>query len=700
MSIKLGELTASAEIGGKSFEVSTGKLAKLASGSIVMTAGETVVMANVVVKDEPDLERDYFPLTVDFEDKWYATGKISGSRFVKRETKPSELAVLRSRMIDRPIRPMFPKGYMNEMQIIVTPLSIDMEIDPVVLGINAASAALMLSGAPFEGPVGAVRMAKVEGKLIVNPTYAEVEGAVADILVVGTEDAITMIEAEAKEIPENEFADILVEAHKNIKEMIALQKKLLSEKKVENREFKLLLPDKEAYEAVKKFLEGKLGAAIRHEDKTTRTNLIATLEDEVTEKFADEFETKDVKESFDKLIKEDVRHSILVEGVRPDHRKMDEIRPLSCEVGLLPRTHGSALFSRGITQVLSITTLGSPGKAMILDTMDQDVEKFFMHHYIDAPFAYGEVGRLGPGRRAIGHGYLAEKAISPLLPDHTDFPYTIRSVSEALSENGSSSMASICGTSLSLMDAGVPLKKHVAGVAIGIITEDGTLNGKYEILTDIQAAEDFAGDMDFKCGGTKDGMTVLQVDIKIKGITIDFIKEVLERSKIARGKIIETMEKAISEPRKEMSKYAPRLTTLHINPDKIRTVIGKGGEMINKIIAETGTEIDIEDDGTIVISSVNGEDSKAAVDWIKGLTDDPEVGKVYDGKVVKIMDFGAFVEFMPGQEGLVHISQLADERVEKVTDVLKEGQEVRVKLTEIDSQGRKNLSIKAVKENK
>lgn len=697
MNKKLGTQSASATIDGKTFELETGKLAKLSSGSAVMSFKDTIVLANVVVSDHLDETKDYFPLTVDFEDKWYATGKISGSRFVKREGRPSELATLRSRMIDRPIRPMFPKGYMNEMQIIVTPLSLDFEIDPVVLGINAASAALMMSGAPFEGPLGAVRMAQIEGKVVTNPTYTDLEGAKADILVVGTKDAITMIEASASEISEDEFVAILDTAHEIIKENIKLQEELLKELKVKKQEYKLQLPDEEAYHAVKGYLSGKLGAAIRHEDKMARRDLIATLEDQVSEKFAEEFEEKDVKASFDKIIKEDVRKSILDEGVRPDHRKMDEIRPLSAEVGLLPRTHGSAVFNRGITQVLSVTTLASPSKAMVVDSMDQDFEKTFMHHYNDSPYSYGEIGRLGPGRRAIGHGFLAEKSLLAVLPPKDQFPYTIRVVSEVMSCNGSSSMASVCGASLALADAGVPIKSHVAGIAMGLITEDGSLNGKYEVLTDIQAAEDFAGDMDFKCAGTEKGITAFQLDIKIKGLTTKFIREVFEKAKTARHSLLEVMKTALPEPRKELSAYAPRLTTIKINPEKIRTVIGKGGEMINKIIAETGAEIDIADDGTVVIAAVDGDGGERALEWVKSLTDEPVVGRVYDGKVVKLMDFGAFVEFMPGQEGLVHVSQIADERVEKVSDYLKEGQEVKVKLMEIDSQGRKNLSIKAAK---
>lgn len=705
MNKKLGELSFSKEINGKNFVIETGKLAKLSSGSAVMSCEETVVMANVVVSDKLDPEKDYFPLTVDFEDKWYAGGKISGSRFIKREARPSELAMLRSRMIDRPIRPMFPKGYMNAMQIIVTPLSIGEDIDPVVLGINAASCALMMSGAPFEGPLGAVRMAKIDGKIISNPTYEEMKNAKADVLVVGTEDAITMIETEAKELPEDEFVNILEKAHGFIKEGIKLQKELLdgfdkltaSNLEARKQKYELQLPDETTYKEIDKFLADKMGAAIRHEDKLTRLNLIADLEDMVTEKYADEFEKKDIKASFDKAIKEEVRRSILKEGVRPDHRKMDEVRPLSAEVDVLPRTHGSAIFNRGITQVLSLTTLASPGKAQIVESMDQDFTKTFMHHYNDAPFAYGDIGRPGAGRRAIGHGFLAEKALTPVLPEKDKFSYVIRVVSEVLSCNGSSSMASVCAASMSLMDAGVPIKKHVAGIAMGLVTEDGTLDKKYEVLTDIQAAEDFSGDMDFKAAGTRDGLTAFQLDIKIKGLKIDFIRKVLAKSKTAREQILDVMEKAIAEPKKELSKYAPRLTTIKVNQDKIRTIIGKGGEMINKIIAETGAEIDIEDDGTVVVAAVDGKSGEAAVEWIKGLVAEPEVGKTYQGKVVKIMDFGAFVEFMPGQEGLVHVSQIADERVEKVADYLKEGQEVTVKLLAIDDQGRNNLSIKAAK---
>jgi polyribonucleotide nucleotidyltransferase len=697
MSKKLGNISVSAGIEGKDFEISTGKIGQLSSGSAVCAVDENIIIANVVVADQPDTNKDYFPLSVDFEDKWYATGRISGSRFVKREGRPSELATLRSRMIDRSIRPMFPSGYMNEMQLIVTPLSLDETIDPVVLGINAASTALMMSEAPFEGPISAVRVGEVDGKVKFNPTYEELENGGLNILVVGTEDAVTMIEADMNELPEEKFVQIIDKAHQIIKEGIKLQTEILEKIEIKEKKSTLMLPKKETIAEVNKYLSGKLGPAIRHEDKMKRKVILADLEDEVMEHFAEGYEEKDLHDSFDKAIKEEVRRAILEESARPDGRKMNEVRPLESETGLLPRTHGSGLFSRGITQVLSIVTLASPSKAQMIESMDQNFDKYYMHHYNDAPFAYGDIGRLGPGRRAIGHGFLAEKALLAVLPKHEDFPYTVRVVSEIMSCNGSSSMASVCGSSLALMDAGVPIKRHVAGVAMGLITSDGTLNDKYEILTDIQAAEDFAGDMDFKAAGTAEGLTAFQLDIKIKGLKTEFIAETLKKARDARMEMIEVMTAAISSPRSEMSKYAPRLTTIQINPEKIRTVIGKGGEMINKIIAETGTEIDINDDGQIVIASVSGEDAKRAIDWIKGLTDDPEINKDYDGIVKKVMEFGAFVEFMPGQEGLVHVSEISDERVEDVSSVLKEGQEVKVRLFEIDKMGRKNLSIKRVK---
>ncbi len=691
----LGKVAVAAKSGDKEFKFETGKLNKFATGSCVVSTGDSVVMATVVVSEGVKEDIDYFPLSIDFQDKWYATGKISGSRFIKREGRGSELGILRSRMIDRPIRPMFPKGYMNEVQVIVSPLSLDFDVDPVVLGMNAASASLMLTGAPFEGPISAARVGRVDGKLILNPSYEEMENSDLDILVAGTKEAITMIEGGGNQIPEDVVAEALEFAHKSMQPLIEAQEKLVKEMKVEERKYELHAPQEGAYLAITKYLENKLGEAVRHQDKIARNLIINELEDVVLEQFKEEFEENEISIAFEKIIKEEVRRQVLEEGIRPDHRKMDEVRALSAEVDLLPRTHGSGLFQRGETQILSIATLASPSKAQMVESMDQDFNKRYIHHYVDTGASYGDIKRLGPGRRAIGHGFLAEKALEPVLPEEKDFPYTIRVVSEILSENGSSSMGSVCGSSLALMDAGVPIKASVAGIAMGLMTKDGDLTKKHEILTDIQGAEDFAGDMDFKLAGSRKGMTAIQMDIKVKGLTHAFLVEVMKRAKAARLQILDAMDKAISEPNKEMSKYAPRLTTIQINPEKIRDVIGKGGEMINKIIAECNVEMDIDDDGNIVIASTSGENAQKAIDWVKSITAEPEIGKVYKGRVVKIMDFGAFVEFMPGKEGLVHISQIKNERVEKVTDELKEGQEVDVKLMEIDSQGRNNLSMKA-----
>lgn len=682
------------DFGGQKLIIETGKLAQLADGAVTVSYNDTVVLATAVVKKTADTEKDYFPLSVEFQDKWYATGKISGSRFIKREARPSELAMLRSRMIDRPIRPMFPKGFMNDTQIIVTPLSLDYSVDPAVLGLAAASAALMISGAPFEGPIGAVRIGRIEGKLSINPTNEEMEKSDLDLLVAGTEEAITMIEGGAKQIPESELEEALVFAHKAIQPVIEIQKKLVKELNVELFEYTLIKSKTDIYDEVSKYLTGKLGEAVRHKDKIARNTLIASLEDSVLTYFAEKFEEAEISQAFEKVIKEEVRRSILEEGNRPDHRKFDEIRDLSSEVGLLPRTHGSALFQRGQTQVLSTVTLASPSKAQLVESMDQEFSKKYMHHYVDTPASYGETGRLGAGRRAIGHGFLAEKALEAVLPADSDFPYTVRVVSEILSCNGSSSMGSVCGSSLALMDAGVPITDQVAGIAMGLITTDGDLSKKYVILTDIQGAEDFAGDMDFKLAGTRKGTTAIQMDIKVKGLTIKFLSEVIKRSKEARIQILDVMDAAIAKPKTEMSPYAPRLTMIKIDTDKIREVIGKGGEVINKIIAETGAEIDIEDDGTIIVASVDAQGAKSAIDMINAIVKEPEAGEIYDGRVVKIMDFGAFVEFMPGKEGLVHISQLADHRVEKVEDEVKEGEVIKVKLLKKDDQGRYNLSRK------
>jgi polyribonucleotide nucleotidyltransferase len=683
------------DFNGTKMVLETGRMGLLADGAVVAKYNDSVVLATVVVSKNVKEGQDFFPLSVEFQDKWYATGKISGSRFIKREGRPSELAILRSRMIDRPLRPMFPKGYLNEVQVIISPLSLDMTIDPAVLGLNAASAALMLSGAPFEGPLAAVRIGRINNDFVINPTEEQMESSDLDMLVAGSTDAITMIEGSAQQLTEEQIAVALELAHKSIQSSNKVQKEMTKDLDIKAKEYKLNLPNEDAYTEVSKYLAGKLGDSVRHKDKIERNLLISGLEDMVQAEFLDKYEEADIAAAFEKVIKSEVRRSILEEGIRPDHRKMDEIRELSSEVNILPRTHGSALFQRGQTQVLSTVTLASPSKAQVVESMDQDFNKRYMHHYMDTPASYGETGRIGAGRRAIGHGFLAERALEAVLPNEKDFPYTIRVVSEILSCNGSSSMGSVCGSSLALMDAGVPITDQVSGIAIGLITTDGDLSKKYEILTDIQGAEDFAGDMDFKLAGTRSGITAIQMDIKVKGLTIDFLKEVMKRATTAKLDILDVMDAAIAKPKSEMSPYAPRLTTLHINPEKIREVIGKGGEVINKIIAETGVEIDIEDDGTVVVAAIDGEAAGRAIDWIQSIVAEPEVGKIYNGHVVKLMDFGAFVEFMPGKEGLVHVSQISNDRVEKVSDVLKEGQEIKVKLTEIDSQGRNNLSMKA-----
>jgi len=685
------------DLGGQKLTVETGKLALLASGAVTMQYGDTVVLATAVVSAKEREGIDFFPLTIDFEERWYATGKISGSRFIKREGRASELGILRARLTDRPIRPLFPKGYKNDVQVVITVLSADEINDPGILGINAASAALSISGAPFEGPVGAVRVGLIDGKFITNPTTEEREASILDLIIAGTKEAILMVEAGAKEVDEKTMLKALDYGHKAMQTSIELQEKLKKEvgKEVKTAELK---ENSEIFSALDKFLINKLGQAVRHQDKYARQDAIDSLESEILEEFGEEYDKEEIVATFDKIIKAEIRRAILEEEARPDGRGLKDVRQVDCEVDLSPRAHGSGLFTRGQTQILSVATLAAPSKAQFVESMDQDFQRRFMHYYNFPPFSTGEAKPMrSPGRREIGHGALAERAIAQVLPEQTEFPYTIRVVSETLSCNGSSSMGSVCGTTLALMAAGVPLKEPVAGIAMGLISKDGDIKQGYKILSDIQGAEDFAGDMDFKVAGTKNGITALQMDIKVKGLTLTVLEEAMEQAKEGRAYIMSKMLEAIKEPREELSQYAPRLTTLKINPDKIRVVIGKGGEMINKIIEETGVEIDIEDDGTVIIASTNGEAAQKAIKWIESLTEEPTIGKVYDAKVVKIMDFGAFVEFMPGKEGLVHISRLAEHRVENVADEVKEGEMIKVKLLEIDTQGRAVLSKKDAK---
>lgn len=693
------------EFAGKKLIIETGQLAFRADGAVTVQYGDTVVLATAVVAPQARPETDFFPLLIDYEERMYASGKISGSRFMKREGRPSDQAVLTSRVIDRPIRPLFPKGFRNDVQVMITVLSADLEHEPDIVSVIAASTALMLTGAPFDGPVAAARIGQIDGKLVVNPTVSEQENSDLNLTVAGTKDAIMMVECAAQEATEEVLTQALELSVKSWQPIIEIQEKLVKELDVKPMEFELFTPNLDVYELVKTHLKTQLGERIRHENKQARHEAIAELEAEVLQEFGmlpeevkddgkPRFSHSDVKAAFEKIIDGEIRRAIFEDKKRPDNRKTTEVRPISGAAGILPRTHGSAVFTRGTTQALTITTLGSLSDAQLIDTMEEDTTKRYMHHYNFPPFSTGEARPVrSPGRREVGHGYLAEKALVPVIPEAEDFPYTIRVVSELLSSAGSTSMASVCGSTMSLMDAGVPISAPVAGIAMGLmIDHDDPKN--YVILSDIQDAEDFAGDMDFKVAGTKDGITALQMDIKVKGISPSIMSAALEQAKDGRMHIMGKMLEVIDKPREQVSEYAPRITKITINPEKIREVIGKGGETIQKITAETGVEIDIEDSGLILIYSEDEAKAKAAKDWIESITAEPEIGKTYDGRVVRVMDFGAFVEIMPGKEGLVHISQFSDQRVEDINTVVSEGDQFRVKLTEIDDKGRLNLSKK------
>jgi polyribonucleotide nucleotidyltransferase len=641
---------------------------------------------------------DFFPLLIDYEERFYAAGKISGSRFIKREGRASEHATLSARLIDRPVRPLFPKGYRHDVQAVALMLSADLQYASNIVAMTAVSTALMLSGAPFEGPVAGVRIGLVDGELVAFPSEEQMAESKLDLTVAGTKDAIMMVEAGAMEVDEATVIRAIELAHEAIQPLIALQEQVVKALGTKEKPYELFRADEDLVTAVGDFLADKLGPAVRHQDHYVRHDALRNLEKETVAQFEGDYEHAEIEVAFRKVIDHEIRRAILEDGERPDGRKTTEVRPISAQVGLLPRTHGSALFTRGTTQVLNVTTLASTTYAQLIDTMEEDTTKRYMHHYNAPGYSSGEVKPMrSPGRREIGHGALAERALLPVIPTVEDFPYTIRTVSEVLSQNGSSSMASVCGSTLSLMDAGVPIAKPVAGIAMGLVI-DHDAAGKYVILSDIQGAEDFAGDMDFKVAGTKDGITALQMDIKVKGITPAIMKAALAQAHEGRAHIMSKMIAVLDEPRAEMSPFAPRISKVMINPDKIKDVIGKGGETINRIIAETGVEIDIEDSGLVMIASTDAEGAQRAIEIIRGLTEDPEVGKVYTGTVVKLMEFGAFVNIMPGRDGLVHISQMSDKRVEKVSDVVKLGDKVRVKLLEIDAQGRLNLSMKAANE--
>jgi polyribonucleotide nucleotidyltransferase len=690
-------------VAGRTLTLETGRYAHQADGAVTIQYGDTVVLCTASMSEKGDPSADFFRLTMEYQERYYAAGKIKGSRFIKRDGRSSEEGILKARLMDRPMRPLFPKGITNEVQGIATVFSVDMENEPGVLALIGMSAAMMVAGLPFEGPLSGVRIGLVNGELTVMPTLQQAAEGDLDLVVAGTEGAITMVEAGSNEVDEETYLKALELAHSVIKEICALQKELVAKVQPEQRTCDVNTPTTEALDAVKAVVTKADLDTVRGVLKKEVKVQVKALKAKVLEQFAAQIEAGtytegQIKEALEKLIDQNMRLNILTTGDRVDFRKPDDIRPVSCGVGVLPRTHGTGLFQRGETQVLSVTTLGGPGDAQTVDTMDLDEVRRYIHHYNFPPYSVGEIRMLrGASRREIGHGALAERALIPVLPDKADFPYTIMVVSETLTCNGSSSMGSVCGSTLSLMDAGVPIKKPVAGIAMGLVCSDEfkkTGSGAYTILSDIQGLEDFAGDMDFKVTGTRDGITALQMDIKVTGITIQMMREAMEKAKKGREFILVKMLEAIAAPRAQLSKYAPMIMTMKINPDLIKVVIGKGGETIQKITAECGVEIDIEQDGIVTITAPNQEDGQKAMDWIKALTYEPTIGDDFDGEVVSIMDFGAFVEFAPGKDGLVHISSLRPYRVEKVSDVVKMGDKVKVRLIKVDEKGRYNLSMK------
>ncbi|WP_081890189.1 polyribonucleotide nucleotidyltransferase [Paenibacillus tyrfis] len=684
------------DLGGRPLILETGRLAKQANGAVVARYGETVVLCTVTASAEPK-DLDFFPLTVNYEERLYSVGKIPGG-FIKREGRPSEKAILSSRLTDRPIRPLFPEGFRNDVQIVAIVMSVDQECAPEIAAMIGTSAALSISDVPFNGPVGGVIVGRVDGQFVINPTLEQSEKSDIHLVVAGTKDAIMMVEAGAEEVPEEVMLEAIMFGHDEIRKIVAVQEQFVQEVGKPKMEVKLHSVDSDVNQTVREFAQARLVEAVKIPEKHARQDAIDAINNEAKEHFAAVYaETPenmaDVKETLYDIVKEEVRRLITHDKVRPDGRGLDEIRPIECDINLLPRTHGSGLFTRGQTQALSVCTLGALGDVQILDGLDLEESKRFMHHYNFPPFSVGEARPLrAPGRREIGHGALGERALEPVIPSEVDFPYTIRLVSEVLESNGSTSQASICASTLAMMDAGVPIKAPVAGVAMGLI-KDGE---HYSILTDIQGMEDHLGDMDFKVAGTAKGVTALQMDIKIDGIDRAILTDALEQAKKGRMHILNKMLDRISQPKSDLSPYAPKIVTMQINPDKIRDVIGAGGKIINKIIEETGVKIDIEQDGRVFIASSNSEMNEKARQIIEGIVREVIVGETYLGTVKRIEKFGAFVEILPGKEGLVHISQLSTERVGKVEDVVKIGDTITVKVTEIDNQGRVNLSRKAV----
>ena len=694
------------ELAGRKLTIETGKIAELANGSVVVRYGDTVVMVNVTAAKEPKEGVDFFPLSVDYEEKLYAVGKIPGG-FTKREGKPADKAILTSRAIDRPLRPLFPKDFRNDTCVVATVLSVEPDNSPEVCAMIGASAALSISDIPFGGPTAAVNVGYVDNQIIINPTLEQRERSRLNLTVAGTLEKITMIEAGADEIPNDTMLEAIKQAHVEIKKICNFISDIKAEIGKPKFEYKSFATDPEVYAEIKEKFEDRMYQEVQATDKTVRDANIEKITEDITNYFIEKYGEEEAAEkevaiadSIHDLEKACVRKMILEEHKRPDGRKIDEIRPLSCEVGVLPRVHGSAIFTRGQTQVMSVVTLGMKSEEQILDGLDEETSKRYMHQYNFPSYSVGEARpSRGPGRREVGHGALAEKALVPVIPSEDEFPYAIRVVSEVLSSNGSTSQASICGSTLALMDAGVPIKKPVAGISTGLVTDKDDPS-KYIMLTDIQGIEDFFGDMDFKVGGTKDGITAIQVDIKIDGLTYDIIKEAFERTKVARDYILDNvMLPVISKPREDISKYAPKIMTAVISVDKIKDVIGPSGKMINKIIDATGVKIDISDDGKVFVYGEDTNSCEKAMDMILDVAKVIEVGNIYTGTVSRIMPFGAFIDLGGGNEGLLHISKISSRRIEKVEDVLNVGDEVTVKVSEIDEQGRINLNMKDLEAN-
>lgn len=697
------------ELFGRKLSLEVNRVGFRTTASVVARYGDTVVLGSVVVGQKPVVQ-DFFPLTIDYEEKFYAAGKISGSKFIKREGKPADEAILVGRLIDRPIRPLFPKGYRQEVQVVTTVLSMDPSFRPDMVAMLAASSALMLSGTPFDGPIAGLRIGRLNGEFKAFLSPEEREKSMLDLVVACKDGKVMMVEAGAQEVPEAMIIEAMHWAVKNVQPMLDMQRELAEKVGVTPQEYELVLPDEAIQERVEKWCEGKLGEKVRG-NVLERQKIVAELREQMEGELAlevGEGETEEEKradfearlkgeydQAFELAIHHEVRRSIIEEGVRPDGRKLTEVRPLSSQVGILPRVHGSALFTRGLTQALNIVTLAPLSFAQVVDTMEvTDGKRRYMHHYNAPSYTVGEVGRIGaPGRREVGHGYLAERALMPVLPDEEEFPYAIRSVTEIMSQNGSTSMAATCSSCMALMDAGVPLKRPVSGVAMGLMMDGET---PY-VLTDLMDAEDFAGDMDFKVTGTTEGVTALQMDMKVHGLPVEVLDKAIQQSHEGRMFILKHMLSVIPEPREEISQYAPRIEKLMVNPEKIGLIIGKGGETINKITSETGATVDIEDSGLVTVAGENEAIAKA-VEWIRGLVEEPEVGKIYEGTVATIKDFGAFVTILPEVDGMLHVSQISGKRIEKVSDVLKVGQKVRVKLVAIDDRGRLSLTMKGVEQ--